>query len=491
MEKDRSDRAVELLRSLGNACFLRKNYRAAVSYYEEAAKHEPDSALIHLNKADALLHLEKFVSAYREARQALEAGAEKEKAHLRMGQAAYGIRQWGTALKHLQYAARKYPEEVNDNICRTKVRLLEVSHGSYDISQLYDETVKRGKDHMDLADYIGPIQIADMPLKGGKGMVAIYDIPKGTLLMGSKALSMSNEQDLVAETVEVLKRNPHRLEDVYSLYAGDSPRDVDIPKDRINVDRISKICLYNSFIVANRLGSSPAMTSASQFGLWILPSFFNHSCLANAHRTFFGDFMVIYAVHDIKQGEEVTMAYAVPTETYIMRTVLISKYGFRCHCRLCKLDRADPLTDKRDKIRDQCFELRALIQNDPAKAEIELAAVIKELRETYQDRTEFCTQLVSPLIILARVYERLNELEKAAECYVEALDSLGSELRHYSGPEILVNLAQIKMTLGKVNDAKCSLEEAMELYRIEMGVDKELFKEIFPVAGMLLNDQVQ
>lgn len=83
MEKDRSARVMELLRSLGNACYLRKNYGAAVSYYEEAAKLEPDSALIHLNKADALLHLKKFVSAYREARQALEAGAEKEKAHLR------------------------------------------------------------------------------------------------------------------------------------------------------------------------------------------------------------------------------------------------------------------------------------------------------------------------------------------------------------------------------------------------------------------------
>ncbi|KAI1728148.1 SET domain-containing protein [Ditylenchus destructor] len=491
MEKDRSARVMELLRSLGNACYLRKNYGAAVSYYEEAAKLEPDSALIHLNKADALLHLKKFVSAYREARQALEAGAEKEKAHLRMGQAAYGLRQWEMALKHLKYAARKYPEEVNDDVCRTKVRLLEASQGIYDISQLYDETAKRGKNHLDLADYTGPIQIADMPQKGGKGMVAINDIPKGTLLMGSKALSMSNEQSLVAETVEVLQRNPHRLEDIYSLYAGDSPRDIDIPKDRINVDRISKICLYNSFIVANRLGSSRGVTSGSRFGLWILPSFFNHSCLANAHRTFFGDFMFIYAVHDIKQGEEVTMTYAVPTETYIMRTALISKYGFRCHCRLCKLDRADPLTDKRDKIRDQCFELRDLIQNDPAKAEIELAALIKGLRETYQDRAEFRTQLVSPLISMARVYERLNELEKAAECYVEALDSLGSELRHYSGPEILVNLAQIKMRLGNVNNAKRILDEAMELYQIEMGVDKELFKEIFPVAGMLFNDPVQ
>ncbi|KAH7699131.1 TPR and SET domain containing protein [Aphelenchoides avenae] len=52
------------LKQKGNECFTRKDFEAALKYYVRAMRLQPDSAVIHLNRAAALLGLERFNEAY-------------------------------------------------------------------------------------------------------------------------------------------------------------------------------------------------------------------------------------------------------------------------------------------------------------------------------------------------------------------------------------------------------------------------------------------
>jgi hypothetical protein len=53
--------------------------------------------------------------------------------------------------------------------------------------------------------------------------------------------------------------------------------------------------------------------------------------------------MMIRALFDLKKGDEVTVNYVLPLNTYEERHHLCTKkWGFQCDCRLCQLDRQEP-----------------------------------------------------------------------------------------------------------------------------------------------------
>jgi len=52
-------------------------------------------------------------------------------------------------------------------------------------------------------------------------------------------------------------------------------------------------------------------------GLWLLPSFVNHSCCPNARRLHVGDYLIVHASRDLKAGEEITFAYLDPLSPFL------------------------------------------------------------------------------------------------------------------------------------------------------------------------------
>jgi hypothetical protein len=61
-------------------------------------------------------------------------------------------------------------------------------------------------------------------------------------------------------------------------------------------------------------------------------------------RAIFGDLIMIRTLIDLKKGDEVTVKYVPPLETYEKRHYFCTKiWGFQCQCRLCELDRQEPL----------------------------------------------------------------------------------------------------------------------------------------------------
>ena len=81
-----------------------------------------------------------------------------------------------------------------------------------------------------------------------------------------------------------------------------------------------------------------SLQAALSTGIWLLPSFMNHSCMPNATRLYIGDTCIVRAITDIPEGEEILISY--------FRLPLFPKVGdrshflgFRCDCKLCKFER--------------------------------------------------------------------------------------------------------------------------------------------------------
>ena len=72
-------------------------------------------------------------------------------------------------------------------------------------------------------------------------------------------------------------------------------------------------------------------------GIWVFPSYFNHSCDPNVYVFGLGDYMILMPARDIDQNEELTLSYVdylVDSDT--KRKVLKSIFGFDCQCQKCK-----------------------------------------------------------------------------------------------------------------------------------------------------------
>ena len=78
--------------------------------------------------------------------------------------------------------------------------------------------------------------------------------------------------------------------------------------NRIAFDDRSPAVIEESARLSNALSHS--LKKRSFFGVWLLPSFINHSCIPNASRINTGrDIMRVHATKDIDPGEEITIPY--------------------------------------------------------------------------------------------------------------------------------------------------------------------------------------
>jgi hypothetical protein len=68
--------------------------------------------------------------------------------------------------------------------------------------------------------------------------------------------------------------------------------------------------------------------------------------LANTTRVYYGDMMFIYAFSSINEGEELTTSYVRTDYALDKREQVLKKWGFKCECKLCTLDRSEPEAEK-------------------------------------------------------------------------------------------------------------------------------------------------
>jgi hypothetical protein len=135
-----------------------------------------------------------------------------------------------------------------------------------------------------------------------------------------------------------------------SLFRNDTPGNAETdsestgrnhtPFDRNEITRLCGVVQCNAFghtHVTRR--NNKDMTRSWSCGLWILPSFMNHSCVPNVATVVIGDAMIVIAARNLKCGDELTVAYFdIFRPLKERRSSMLHSWNFVCTCPRCVLE---------------------------------------------------------------------------------------------------------------------------------------------------------
>ena len=262
---------------LANKEFNTTNYHSAIRLYTAAILNSnKTSSRAYLNRSQAYIKLEKYNSAYSDAKNAVSLDMNNQKAHFRCGKAAYLMRKFNLALESYEKCLKLNPHnQVEFELTKTRERLNESAHGSYNFKNLYEQFFKK-EFNMDIADYrSNKFIIAEIENKS-KGAVSIDLIPKGALILVSKAESAvfhnkvdyrkksyntvyfsknnyltKNESENIANIIYKMEDDSEFSNKIYSLYAGDQFSRENLEHPLIDIKRIEALYAFNSFEIKN------------------------------------------------------------------------------------------------------------------------------------------------------------------------------------------------------------------------------------------------
>ncbi|CAM6094698.1 unnamed protein product [Calypogeia fissa] len=108
------------------------------------------------------------------------------------------------------------------------------------------------------------------------------------------------------------------------------------------VARMRKVVEYNAFTDFDDWGRAYSgiagreeYLKAGCGGLWLLPSFLNHSCAPNCTKVYIGNAVFVRASRAMDAGEELSLAYCDVSLGVDSRRDRLRKWGFECRCRRC------------------------------------------------------------------------------------------------------------------------------------------------------------
>ncbi|KAF7187933.1 SET and MYND domain-containing protein 5 [Pseudocercospora fuligena] len=385
-------------------------YALAVHFYNKGLEKVSDSEItvkrdLLRNRAHANLQLSRFDAAKADAVASLilDSDADTEltrnldyKAYRRAATAAYGLRQWATALhfisKCIEQCTGPAPADVVGLQGRIAIRVAELDAARYDWQAIIAGLPTRQR--IDAADFVRNTEVKDTETHG-RGLFAKQNIEMGGLILVEKAAHMLNMDDPAfypaltydastdrmrsrmhafwQDTVFKLTLNPSKIPAITSLYDGgydalpEEGRMVDC-QAIIDAFRI-RSCLDHNTLTINtpfpgqskeEFGFCREEPHAQGGGIWLRASMANHSCLFNAARSHIGDLIILRATKPIAAGEEILISYA-SNDNYELRQVLLEQqWGFTCDCPRCKAESEDEyeIRHRRAKLFQQFVQLK-------------------------------------------------------------------------------------------------------------------------------------
>ncbi|CAG8548771.1 9289_t:CDS:1 [Ambispora leptoticha] len=393
--KTNKNKTADDYRLYGNKYFEMSDFASAVRMYSLGVELDPRNVTLYANRAEAYLRSRQFEKSLMDTEIALKLDPKHLKASIRKGKALLNLKRYEEAV-NVFHELLKRPKsrnsfdgqirrEVEQFLKQSEMMNSENKHGEYDYVNIINEFLKQseivedfceqdwvhaGGPRLNHADYIsGAIELKQGGAKGRK-WVSKQDIPQHTLLMVSKAFEIVFEQEtpnffilgnkiqtdisyLIPPIAQKLRDEPELGHEIYQLHVGpDMTPGKDLDEHllkTVDIKRIEKLLLYNAFQQDNGSGSLFKRSSTTDvdingLGLWLDPSYFNHSCIdTNAERIYLGDLMFIRAQRAISKDEDLTFSYVSPIFAYEKRAHLLEKFGIRCKCRLCEIERAEPL----------------------------------------------------------------------------------------------------------------------------------------------------
>jgi tetratricopeptide (TPR) repeat protein len=507
----------------------------AISYYSQVIESKVsdiseksfNQSRAHLNRSAAYSKLEMFYKSYTDAKESIgpySTNENKEKAFFRMANAEYMMRNFESTLIHLNECLKinSNNKQAQELLVRANLRINESKTGLYDFEYLAqrgdpskDDAILR----FDVADYKSElIEVTRVRENKMNGVVALKDIKKGTLLVVSKAISKVYDKELIkihemitkfnfsskrasmqsnaqnfSNLIYSMQSNPKAAKEIYELYSGEDYNRNKQSEFLINVERIDAIQRWNSFSSENifqffrhandeeRDYNSLLGDKKDNSGLWIFPSYFNHSCIANVTRIFFGDVMMIYALRDIQKSEELTMSYFGYVPDYEIRAERCMYYGFVCDCLLCQLDREEKECDFR-KTRSKLVKK---IKTNTYFNAANLTKDINKLRDTYRSKSSTKInlssferhQLVEPLKKLCSLLKSQNKYDKATDILMEVYTIMEVYGDYIIPVSCLLEAEGIYRCTFKKNEAVLCMKRAQAYFPSNVSYTQYMFSE--------------
>lgn len=112
------------------------------------------------------------------------------------------------------------------------------------------------------------------------------------------------------------------------------------------IKNVAGVVRYNAFgHAAVRRESETGVRRSWTCGIWMAPSFINHSCIPNCAMMLVGDVAFVVAARKLQLGSQVTVAYFDIFRPLHERRESMQRWDFECRCKRCELEQSlhDPL----------------------------------------------------------------------------------------------------------------------------------------------------
>ncbi|KAF7828031.1 putative histone-lysine N-methyltransferase chromatin remodeling SET family [Senna tora] len=393
------EESMQQLRSKATELLLREEWKDSIEAYSnfitlckkqifhthlhsdnQLQKLRKSLCLAFSNRAEARSRLREFQSALEDCDSALEIDGTHLKTLICKGKILLNLNVYSMALDCFRLAlldpqANGNSENLNGYVEKCKKLDFLSRTGALDLSDWVSNGF-RGK-CPELAEFVGScVQIKRSEISG-RGLFATKNIDAGTLVLVTKAIAMERSilggKDLSEEAQLVMWKNfidkvsdfirkCHRTGNLISkLSSGEDEEMLEVPdialfkpetgenknkkssdseNEKVDMGKLLSILDVNSLtedaVSANVLGNKS--NDFYGVGLWLLPSFINHSCCPNSRRLHVGDYLILHASKDIKAGEEITFAYFDPLSPLHKRKEMSMTWGIQCRCKRCKFE---------------------------------------------------------------------------------------------------------------------------------------------------------
>lgn len=351
--------------SPGFEAYKSGDFAAAETAYSEALASAEDAearTAALASRAQSRLRLRRFAEAREDASLARTLMPSNAKAWYRLGTCEAILGNFADAETAFEEAIQLAPEDrgVREALAAARRSKLE-SSGRYCWEQVYERYLTPWAPSADetplgVEAFVGPVRLGHSPGRG-RGIFVTEDVPAGRLLLVAAAvargrldvveeamLKSTRHSAELAEAVSCLSRGPGESE---SALPSLSPSELAAPgrfeydrevSDGVPLAELREILRHNQFSLPMmnpntapiEIGNDPERS-----GLWLLPSFLNHSCRPNTQRVIVRDMFFLRASRDLEQGEELFESYTQALQPLDQRRADLQQYGI------------DPSTDER------------------------------------------------------------------------------------------------------------------------------------------------
>ncbi|KAK9750746.1 hypothetical protein RND81_02G218600 [Saponaria officinalis] len=342
----------------------------------EKSKYRKPLCLALSNRAEARLRLKEYEEALSDCEEALQIDASHFKTLVCKGKILLNLNRYSSAFDCFK-TALTYDSQNNGNF--------EMLNGLIEKCKKFDYMSKSGNFDVsdwvingfsgkcpELCEFVGCVEIKKSEISG-RGLFSTKNIDVGGLILVTKSIAIErcilpnkgfgeglgeNAQlvlwkNFIDKVNESALKCPKTRHLVHTLSIGENEDDLEIPdislfkhkslvdnfgnEGVVDMDKILSVLDVNS-LVEDAVSSKVLGKNRDYYGvgLWLLPSFINHSCIPNVRRVHIGDYVIVLASREIKAGEEITFAYFDVLSPLNKRKEMAKSWGFNCRCKRCK-----------------------------------------------------------------------------------------------------------------------------------------------------------